>query len=85
MKIELIKTNIIKALENVGIFIDESIEKEHNLKNYIENSIQFISMIIEIEEIFEIEIPTELLSFHNFDSIEKISIILQELINNSNI
>ena len=52
MKIELIKTNIIKALENVGIFIDESIEKEHNLKNYIENSIQFISMIIEIEEIF---------------------------------
>lgn len=81
MEINVIKKKVFEALENVGIFIDGNVEEDSNLKNYIEDSIQFISMIIEFEETFQIEIPTELLMFDNFDSLDKISVILQELIN----
>jgi len=85
MEIKEVKKKVVEALENVGIFIDENVDEDSNLKNYIEDSIQFISMIIEFEEAFGIEIPTEILMFDNFDSLDKISVILQELLINFDI
>ncbi len=69
--------NILKALENVGIFIEKP--DEVDLSNFFESSIQFMTFIVEIEDIFQIEIPNELLVFENFTSVEKINDIIASL------
>ena len=81
MNTEEIKKNVMIALENVGIFIDINVEENIELVNFIQDSIQFISMIVQFEELFGIEIPDELLIIEEFDSLEKVCTVLEELIN----
>lgn len=76
-----VKEKIINSLENIGIFIDISSATDVDLNNYIEDSIQFMSMIVQLEKIFNTEIPSDLLLFDNFDSIEKICLMFSELVN----
>ena len=81
MNIEEIRKNVMIALENVGIFVDVNVEENIELSNFIEDSIQFISMIVQFEELFCIEIPDELLTIDEFNFIEKVYTVLDELIN----
>ena len=48
-------------------------------ETYIEDSIQFMSFIVELEQIFNIEFPPELLLFENFKTINNISLIIEEM------
>lgn len=75
----LIRDNIIQALAKVFIFDDSTENEDVDLETYIEDSIQFMSFIVELEQIFNIEFPPELLLFENFKTINNISLIIEEM------
>lgn len=76
---DLIKKNIILAFNDIDIFFEDNNE-DVNITNYIDDSIQFITMIVKLEETFNIEIPEELLLFENFESLNDIVLIIEDLI-----
>ncbi|MFR1517952.1 MAG: phosphopantetheine-binding protein [Clostridia bacterium] len=75
----LIRNNIIQALAKVFIFVDSAENEDVDLETYIDDSIQFMSFIVELEQIFNIEFPPELLLFDNFKTINNISLIIEEM------
>lgn len=74
------KKRIITSLSSVFIFIDENEVDNIDLSLYIEDSIQFISFIVALEDEFNIEIPDELLIFEKFRYLDDICTIINELI-----
>lgn len=80
MKENEIRKRIIQCLENIGIFLDN--EENMNLQNYITDSLTFLMFIVELEDIFGIDLPEdvptydEMISFSNL--IEFIKKILGE-------
>ena len=80
MKKQDIKMVLLKCFEKTGIYIDENGIEEIQLDNYTEDSIQFITLIVEIESAFNIEIPDELLVITNFKSIDAVCNMLDGII-----
>lgn len=76
-----LKTKIIECLENIGIEVDRQTEDDIDLREYINDSLIFISVIIELEKMLDIEIPDEMLLFENFASLNSFTIELQDYIN----
>lgn len=58
--------NMIKtALENAGVYVQENdFSMKLTIRDLIEDSLSFISFFVEIESLFDIEIPDE---FYNRD------------------
>lgn len=88
MEIEKI---IIETLVEMGIYIDKSdklyltndIESSDiDLRDYVSDSITFITLIVELEKKFNIEFPDELLEIESLSSINGFSYLLMEIINN---
>lgn len=73
-----IREKLIGCLLNIGIVVDET-EEDIDLKEYIVDSLQFISTVIEIERVFLIEFPDELLTYSVFDSLNGLANIIQTL------
>ena len=73
-----IKEKIIQTMENVGIYVAEDIEAA-SLTKYFDDSLQFMSFIVQLEETFEIEFTNEVLVFEKFDSIDGIHEIVLQL------
>lgn len=82
-EVKTIKDGIVKALEQIFIFIDLGESENVDLSNYIEDSLQFISFVVSLENIFSIEFPPELLLFENFRYTDDICTIISELLNNT--
>lgn len=78
-----IKEKLIACFEDVGIFIDFSEEDDIDLREYIDDSLQFISTIIAIEENFKVEFPAELMLYDNLASLNAFCKIIEELKHNS--
>lgn len=76
-----IKNGIYKALEDAFIFIDSNETENIELTSYIEDSIQFMSLIVYLEDNFKIDFPPELLLFENFKHINDVYNIIYELKN----
>lgn len=76
-----LKTKIIECLENIGIEVDRQTEDDIDLREYINDSLIFISVIIELEKMLDIEIPDEMLLLENFASLNSFTIELQDYIN----
>ncbi|SFR68157.1 phosphopantetheine-binding protein [Anaeromicropila populeti] len=60
-----------EALDEVGIIIPSELfegSDDFDLKDYIQDSLEFISVILKIEEKLGIEIPEEILSFDEITS-----------------
>ncbi len=79
-------TNIDKlerCLESVGVYVELSDieESDIDIRDFIEDSIQFITTIVEIEGSFNIEIPDELLTIDTFSSLKGLIAIIEELQN----
>ena len=66
-----LKKEIIRICENVGAVIEEN----EDLSDIIEDSLMYVSLIVELEDEFGIEIPTEYL---NIDSIGTIEIVCKK-------
>lgn len=84
MENSAIRNNIIEALRKVFIFVDSTVNGDVDLETYIEDSIQFMSLIVELEQIFDIEFPAELLLLDNFRTINNISVVIDEIISINN-
>lgn len=49
-----------KALQNIGVYIaKEDFSMDLKIRDFIEDSLTFISFFVEIENLFDIEIPDE--------------------------
>jgi len=75
---EEIKRRLIDCLEDCGIYIEQD-EVDTDLREYITDSMAFISTVIAVENVFQIEIPPELLLYDNFTSINAFCSIIEEL------
>ena len=84
-----IQKGIIEALQNIGVYAyDIDIEAEDffqlSLSEYIVDSIQFISFVVELEQIFSITVDDTLLTPDNFETLGDVYQIVINSINNSN-
>lgn len=72
--------DIINILSNIGIII-ENIDKDSSifLNEYIEDSIAFISFVVEIENVFGIEIPDEYLLFSEMETLSDVCNIINSI------
>ena len=71
-----IEKTIIEVLDRVGIFIDVNIDVvdgDIDLRNYIFDSLQFITFIVEMESTINIPLPDDFLIFDNFSSLKALS------------
>jgi acyl carrier protein len=77
-----IEKDILQCLANVGIMI-ENYENMDDIFiiDHIDDSIQFISFIIEIETKFNIEIPDEYLGAGEFETLKDVSNMVKMLVN----
>lgn len=71
------KDNVITCLTNIGCIVDENTD---DLKEVIEDSIMYVSFIVELEEMFDIEIPDDYLFLGAMSSISSICDMLNEII-----
>lgn len=74
------KEEIISILDNLGIYIDILNDEDIDLREYILDSIQFISFIVELEKKFCIFFPDEMLSVDVLSSLNSFSILVDTLI-----
>jgi len=68
MERSLIRSNIFLALSQVFIFIDDNENEDVDLGTHIKDSIQFMSLIVKLEQVINIEFPPDLLLLDNFRS-----------------
>lgn len=72
-----VKLKIHSAFINKGIYIDND---DMPLEEYIIDSITFVTLIIEIESVLDIEFPDELLSVNSLGTINTLSETLLDII-----
>ena len=92
MSITEIETTIIETLDEMGVYIDASNTSittddvgptDIDLRDYIVDSIMFITLIVELEKKFNIDFPDELLWIESLSSLSGFSYLLMETINNN--
>lgn len=74
-----IKNNILQTLENVGLFFSAEELEKAAIGDLFDSSLQYISFIAELEQIFDIEIPDEYLEPEKLSSIDSIIDIITQL------
>lgn len=80
MDINDVRAGIIITLSEIGIFESIETEEDINLQDYLEDSLQFITAIVEIEQYFGIEFPDEYLTPESTLSLNGFSEIIYNLI-----
>ena len=78
----IMRKKILQCLEEIGCIVDEETE---DLSEIIVDSVMYISFIVEIEELFCIEIPDEYLAQDNLMSVSDICVLVDDLIANINV
>lgn len=84
----VIKCELIELLENHGLEIsNEATCIESSVDIWLEEltSLEFVEIIVDIEEHFNIEIPDNLLNRDIICSVDRLSIIITELKHNSSL
>ncbi len=76
-----IRKKVLDILDINGIFVDQKkVENDIDLREYITDSIQFISFIVEIEKELNMEFPEEFLLFDKIASLNGFSNIIESII-----
>lgn len=80
MNIQEIREVVRRCLDTIGIFItaEESVE-DLDLRDYIEDSLQFISFIVGLENSLNVEIPDDFLQIDHIGSLNAFCEMLSEL------
>ena len=76
MKLLEVQKKILQVLDNMGILIeDEDVynedgteTKDFDLTEYILDSLQFITFLIDLEQCFQLEMPEDMLLYDNLQS-----------------
>ena len=80
MEYSKIKTGVYNSLEKIGIYINQEIDEDMELENYIQDSLQYMSFIVELEQHFNVEIPDDLLLFEHFEKVSDVVNIISEIL-----
>ena len=72
-----VKQKVFEAFENVGIVVDENLNE--NLIDVIEDSLMYVSLIVELETMFGIEIPAEYLNIDNIETTDALILLIEQL------
>ena len=75
-----IKQGILEALEAIGVILDENVENI-SLSEIIEDSIAFMSFIVELEDKFSIEIPDDWLAADRLATLADVEMLISAIIN----
>ena len=76
-----IQEKLLSILEDNGIYIDrKQIGDDIGLREYIADSLQFISFIVEIENSLNIEFPDEILLFDKIASLNGFSNAIKSIL-----
>lgn len=73
---ESILEGIEKCMQNIGLSFDR---EQNDLSAYIEDSISFISFIVELEQYFKIEVTDDYFSSDRLNTINKVCLMIEEL------
>lgn len=74
----IMKKRVLKCMQNIGCEYDVS--QEETLLEVFENSIMFITFIVELEKEFAVTIPDDYLMISYFQTIEDVCGVLDELV-----
>lgn len=77
------QNRILNVLNDMGILVVKDQEEDINLQDYITDSLQFITFIIELEKALEIEFPDELLLYENIRSLDGLASLIEEILKNA--
>ena len=80
-----VENSIIEVMNQVGMFIDLNTDSDNDdvdLREFIQNSVQFISFVLELENVFNIVLPNQYLLIDNFSSLKAIALNIEELLLN---
>ncbi|MBQ8392456.1 MAG: hypothetical protein IJX51_01660 [Clostridia bacterium] len=72
------RDQVVQVLEEMGILI-ESDEYDVNLQDFIVDSIQFITFIVNVEEKLNLTFPDEYLNYDNIETLHKFCEILENI------
>lgn len=81
MQFDTVRRKIVKAFENAGIMFSTE-DDDPVLEDYFEDSVQYITAIVEIENALEIEVPDEFLLPENMQTLDTFSRSMMEIIRN---
>lgn len=74
------KEDIVKripmVLESIGVFGATTMDQETDLNDWIIDSLMFISFIVELENVFEVQIPDSLLQHETISSLRGLADII---------
>jgi len=70
------REKVVECFNNLGLVVDD---KAENILEYLVDSVMYIAFIVELEGMFNVEIPDEYLLRGNFQTIENICSLLVEL------
>ena len=72
-----LKEQIVESLNGIGFDLSLNDDDDIDLRDYIQDSIMFISTIVKLEEDLQIEIPDKMLIFDNFASLNAFCLDLE--------
>jgi len=68
---------IITCFGNIGVVVD-SLSESSNLLDYLDNSITFMTFILEVEQTFDIEVPDEYLRPDRLVTVHDLMLMVDE-------
>jgi len=74
----MLHPKIVQCFNNLGILVDEEIEN-FVVSEFIEDSLAYVSFIVELEEIFSIDIPDEFLNNEALNTYEDVVQMIKHL------
>ena len=77
------REQICEVLEDMGIYISDDEVEDFSLQTYILDSIQFISLIVNLEDKIGFAFPDELLQYDSIGSVSNLSQIIESSISSS--
>ena len=75
-----IEERIVNAIEAAGINAPIQLPDDIDLTLYIEDSLEFVNLIITLEEMLDIILPDEILLIENFRSLIGLISLIKEII-----
>ena len=81
----IVRKKLIELLEENGVIVEDIVknntDRDFNITDFITDSIQWISLLVSIEETFKIECPDNMLSADGFNSFNGMAMMIYDLIN----
>ena len=63
----MLRSEIVDCFNNIGILVDSNLSN-FKLREYVTDSLSFVSLIVELEEKFDISIPDDYLDYDTLET-----------------